>query len=361
MLNYLWLALVTLAVLIGGATGRLREVTEGAFQMADMAVMKIALPLAGIMALWLGVMRLAEQSGLVQKLAAALRPLMSRLFPDVPADHPAMGSMVMNMAANMLGLSNAATPLGLRAMRDLESLNKNPGTATNAMCTFLAINTSSIQLIPTTAIAILAAQHSKDPTAIVGTAFLATICSTVAGVAAVKWMQNWRIFRIRAEDAPASPVAPANTSASTDAESALPFEPAPLTTWGRAALGLMFAGFAAVLAWMVVAPVGYHTATAALHAQIFPTHVPLPPWEDTSAQNIALRTVGCRKTSCSVLLTLTAVAAPAGLTTRRAFPITALPPLTPAAMAFCSVGTESALAVLIAIDSYSFRIKPACS
>lgn len=292
MLNYLWLSLVLLAAIIGAATGRISEVTAGAFQMADTAVMKIALPLVGIMALWLGLMRLAERSGLVQQLARALRPIMRRLFPDVPVEHPAMGSMVMNMAANMLGLSNAATPLGLRAMRDLESLNKNPGTATNAMCTFLAINTSSIQLIPTTAIAILAAQHSKDPTAIVGTAFLATICSTVAGVAAVKWMQNWRIFRIRAEDAPASPVAPANTSASTDAESALPFEPAPLTTWGRAALGLMFAGFAAVLAWMVVAPVGYHTATAALHAQIFPTHVPLPPWEDTSAQNIALRTVG---------------------------------------------------------------------
>ena len=196
MLNYLWLALVTLAVLIGGATGRLREVTEGAFQMADMAVMKIALPLAGIMALWLGVMRLAEQSGLVQKLAAALRPLMSRLFPDVPADHPAMGSMVMNMAANMLGLANAATPLGLRAMRDLETLNRTPGTATNAMCTFLAINTSSIQLLPTTAIAILASQHAQDPTAIVGTAFLATICSTVAGVVAVKAMQNWPMFRV---------------------------------------------------------------------------------------------------------------------------------------------------------------------
>ncbi len=197
MLNYLWLALVTLAVLIGGATGRLREVTEGAFQMADMAVMKIALPLAGIMALWLGVMRLAEQSGLVQKLAAALRPLMSRLFPDVPADHPAMGSMVMNMAANMLGLANAATPLGLRAMRDLETLNRTPGTATNAMCTFLAINTSSIQLLPTTAIAILASQHAQDPTAIVGTAFLATICSTLAGVVAVKAMQNWPMFRVQ--------------------------------------------------------------------------------------------------------------------------------------------------------------------
>jgi spore maturation protein SpmB len=177
-------------------------------------------------------------------------------------------------------------------MRDLESLNKTPGTATNAMCTFLAINTSSIQLLPTTAIAILAAAHSKDPTAIVGTAFLATICSTIAGVAAVKWMQNWRIFRIRADDTPATAHAPATAAANSEPESVLPFEPSPLTTWGRAALGLMFAGFAAVLAWIVIAPASYHAATTALHTQIFPSHVPLPPWEDTSAQNIALRTIG---------------------------------------------------------------------
>lgn len=291
MLNYLWLALVLLAAVIGAATGRIAEVTAGAFQMADTAVMKIALPLVGIMALWLGLMRLAERSGLVQQLARGLRPIMRRLFPEVPVEHPAMGSMVMNMAANMLGLSNAATPLGLRAMRDLETLNKHPGTATNAMCTFLAINTSSIQLLPTTAIALLAAQQSKDPTAIVGTAFLATVCSTIAGVSAVKWMQNWRIFRIRAEDTPAAH-APASATNTGESDSVLPFEPSPLTTWGRAALGLMFAGFAAVLAWMVIAPASYHAATAALHTQIFPSHVPLPKWEDTSAQNIALRTIG---------------------------------------------------------------------
>src|SRR5436190_229489 len=129
------------------------------------------------MALWLGVMRLAERAGLVQKIARALRPIMRRLFPDVPGEHPAMGAMLMNMAANMLGLGNAATPLGLRAMRDLESLNPHPGTATNAMCTFLAINTASVQLIPTTAIAILVAAGSTRPTAIVGTALLATLCA----------------------------------------------------------------------------------------------------------------------------------------------------------------------------------------
>ncbi|MFM7751170.1 MAG: nucleoside recognition domain-containing protein, partial [Opitutaceae bacterium] len=148
MLNGLWLGMVVVAVLVGAAAGRLREVTDGAFAMADLAVMKIALPLAGVMALWLGLMRLAERSGLVQVIAGGLRPVLRRLFPEVPENHPAMGAMVMNLAANMLGLANAATPLGLRAMRHLEALNPRPGTATNAMCTFLAINTSSIQLIP---------------------------------------------------------------------------------------------------------------------------------------------------------------------------------------------------------------------
>ena len=290
MLNYLWLALVTLAVLIGGATGRLADVTSGAFQMADTAVMKIALPLAGIMALWLGVMRLAERSGLVQQLARALRAPMRWLFPEVPADHPAMGSMLMNMAANMLGLANAATPLGLRAMRDLESLNKFPGTATNAMCTFLAINTSSIQLLPTTAIAILAAQHSKDPTAIVGTALLATICSTVAGIAAVKWLQRWPLFRIQPAAAGTAAAGSAAPAPAPDTESLA--EPAPLTRWGRAALGLLLAVFAALFLWIVAAPAGYHSATAALHARIFPVQVALPAWEDVSAQHIALRAIG---------------------------------------------------------------------
>src|SRR6185295_6128345 len=153
---------------------------------AKFAVVDTALPLVGIMALWLGIMRLAERAGLVALLARLLRPVMRWLFPDVPPEHPAMGSMLLNIAANMLGLGNAATPLGLRAMRDLESLNPRPGTATNAMCTFLAINTSSVQLIPVTAIGILAANQSTNPTAIVGTAIMASACAAVAGIALAK-------------------------------------------------------------------------------------------------------------------------------------------------------------------------------
>lgn len=199
MLNYIWLALVLLAVAIGGWNDRFKDVTEGALDGAKTAV-TIALGLIGIMALWLGVMRLAEKAGLVQRIARGLRPIMRRLFPDVPSEHPAMGSMVMNMSANMLGLGNAATPLGLRAMRDLESLNPRPGVATNAMCTFLAINTSSVQLIPATAIAILAASGSTRPTAIVGTALLATLCAASVAIISVKLLEKLPIFRISPPD-----------------------------------------------------------------------------------------------------------------------------------------------------------------
>src|SRR6266702_4336663 len=186
MLNYIWLGLIVAAVIIGGCTDNLKAVADKSLEMAEFAVMKTALPLVGIMALWLGIMRLAERSGLVPLLARALQPLMRRLFPDVPPHHPAMGSMLMNMAASMLGLGNAATPLGLRAMKDLETLNPRPGTATNAMCTFLAINTSSIQLIPVTAIAILAANRSTNPTAIVGTSIMATACAAISAIAMAK-------------------------------------------------------------------------------------------------------------------------------------------------------------------------------
>ena len=199
MLNYIWLALVVLAVAIGGWNDRLNEVTAGAFDGAKTAV-TIALGLIGVMALWLGVMRLAERAGLVQRIARGLRPIMRRLFPDVPPEHPAMGSMLMNMAANMLGLGNAATPLGLRAMRDLETLNPRPGVASNAMCTFLAINTASVQLIPATAIALLAAAGSMRPTAIVGTALLATLCAATVAITSAKILEKLPFFRLREQD-----------------------------------------------------------------------------------------------------------------------------------------------------------------
>ena len=196
MLNYIWLGLMVAAVLIGAANDSLDAVGKAAFERAEYAVMKLALPLAGVMALWLGIMRLAEKAGLIQVLARAMRPVMRKLFPDVPPEHPAMGSMLMNMAANILGLSNAATPMGIRAMKDLETLNPRPGIASNAMCTFLAINTSSIQLIPATAVAVLAVAHATNAFAIVGTAIMATICSTIAGITSVKLLEKLPGYRL---------------------------------------------------------------------------------------------------------------------------------------------------------------------
>jgi spore maturation protein A len=151
------------------------------------------------MALWLGIMKIAEDSGLMALAAKALAPILKKLFPDVPADHPAMASMTMNIAANMLGLSNAATPLGLKAMEDLEKLNPQPGTATNAMCTFLTINTAGLQLVPATMIGILASAGSKDPTAIIGTTIAATCTALIAGISAVKLLEKLPIFSIKRE------------------------------------------------------------------------------------------------------------------------------------------------------------------
>lgn len=242
MLNWIWLTFLLVAVLVGGFGGRLPEMTKGAFETAESAVMKIALPLVGIMAIWLGIMRLAERSGLVQIIARALRPLMRALFPDVPPDHPAMGSMVMNMAANMLGLGNAATPLGLRAMADLETLNRQPGVATNAMCTFLAINTASIQLIPTTAIGLLAVAGSQNPTAIVTTAFLATCCAATSGVISAKLLEKLPMFRLA--ETPAIPVdSIARPTAAREELAVEKIEARPLTAASRYFLTLFAACF----------------------------------------------------------------------------------------------------------------------
>ena len=195
MLNLIWLGLLLFGVLVAGITGQFAAINQGALNAAKSAVMDVALPLCGAMTLWLGMVRLAEKAGLIQQIARFIRPILIRLFSDVPPDHPAMGSIVMNMAANMLGVSNAATPLGLRAMSQLNELNTKQGVATNAMCTFLAINTSSIQLVPATAINILAINGSKNPTGIVGSTLIATFIATVSAIVTVKLLQGLGPFR----------------------------------------------------------------------------------------------------------------------------------------------------------------------
>lgn len=172
----------------------LRKVTNAAFDMAGTAV-NIALGLIGIMALWLGVMRVAEEAGLIAVLARSVRPVMKRLFPSIPSDHPAVGSMIMNISANMLGLGNAATPFGLKAMEELNKLNDKSGVASDAMVTFLALNTSCVTLIPATAIAIRAASGSSDPAAIIGTTFLASLTATICAVILSRLLGKLRMFR----------------------------------------------------------------------------------------------------------------------------------------------------------------------
>jgi spore maturation protein A len=196
MLNYIWFGMMAIAVVVGIFTGRIDAVTEAAIDMARVSV-EIAIGLIGIMALWLGIMKIAEESGLIRIIARGLKPITIRLFPDVPADHPAIGSIVLNMSANLLGLGNAATPLGLKAMEELQELNENKETATNAMVMFLAINTSSVQLIlPATVVALMGATASE----IFITTILATSCSTVAAIAAVKFLERRKRFAIPAGD-----------------------------------------------------------------------------------------------------------------------------------------------------------------
>lgn len=192
MLNYIWFGMMAIAVVVGVFTGRIDAVTEAAIDMAKTAV-EISIGLIGIMALWLGVMKIAEESGLIRIIARALRPIMVRLFPDVPADHPAMGSIVLNMSANMLGLGNAATPLGLKAMEELQELNPDKETASNAMVMFLAINTSSVQLIlPATVVALMGAVSSQ----VFITTILATLCSTTAAIITVKLLEKSKRFAV---------------------------------------------------------------------------------------------------------------------------------------------------------------------
>jgi len=152
---------------------------------------ELALGLIGVMALFLGLMKVAEEGGLLTILARLIRPLMVRLFPDVPAEHPAMGAMILNISANALGLGNAATPFGIRAMQELDRLNPRPGTATDSMVLFLAINTSSVTLLPTGVIALRAAAGSADPAGILPTTLFATLCSTAVAIGAALFFRRF--------------------------------------------------------------------------------------------------------------------------------------------------------------------------
>jgi spore maturation protein A len=191
MLNYIWFALMAIALVVAIFTGSAPAVTKGAVDSAKTAV-EISLGLIGIMTLWLGIMRVAEAAGLISMLGRMLRPFSRLLFPSIPPDHPAIGAMIMNIAANMLGLSNAATPFGIKAMEELQTINEgDQETASDDMVTFMTLNTAGIQFIPATMIGVLSAAGSKNPTAIIATTVIATLCGATAAVTTAKILQRF--------------------------------------------------------------------------------------------------------------------------------------------------------------------------
>ncbi len=195
MLNAIFVGLIVISVLTGAFTGRMPEVMNASIESAKTAV-SVALGLLGMMVLWLGLMRVLRDAGMMDALARGLAPLMRRLFPDVPADHPALGAMIMNIAANMLGLGNAATPFGLKTMQELERLNSRPGVATNAMGLFLAINTSGVAVMPLGVIAVRASMGSSDAAGIFVPSVLATMASTFAAVVVAKILERRPRFAV---------------------------------------------------------------------------------------------------------------------------------------------------------------------
>jgi spore maturation protein SpmA len=173
-----------------GSAAPMEVLTKAIFDSASASV-ELAISLIGVMALFLGLMKIAEEGGLLVMIARLIRPLMSWLFPEVPRDHPATGAIVLNFSANLMGLGNAATPFGVRAMQELEKLNPRPGTATNAMVLFVAVNTAGITLAPTSVIALRAAAGSANPAGILPTTLFASFCATLFTVLAVKAYQRF--------------------------------------------------------------------------------------------------------------------------------------------------------------------------
>ncbi len=222
MLNHIWFWMIMLSLFVAAGTDIYNEITapppmetageelslnkrtklgqlsDAALEAAQTGV-NISLGLIGIMALWLGIMKIAEEAGFIKILARLVAPITRRLFPEIPEDHPSIGAMLMNIAANMLGLSNAATPLGLKAMEELQKLNPDKETASNSMITFLVINTSAITLIPASAIAIRASLGSVNPQQIIVPSIIAATMATIVGLTTVKLIQKFEKRKNRTE------------------------------------------------------------------------------------------------------------------------------------------------------------------
>jgi spore maturation protein SpmA len=241
LLNAIWLGLILASVVCAAFTGRMEATKLAAFDGAKSGV-TIVLDLVGAMVLFLGLMRVAQDGGLLRAVARALAPLLRRLFPDVPPEHPAMGAMIMNLASNVLGLGNAATPFGLKAMVELGRLNRTPGAASDSMALFLAINATSVSLFPTGVIAIRAGMGSTMPDAVWGPTLLATSASTLTAVAMCFALRRLPVFAPRALDPDEAPAATAGAAAGE--LPALPARPGPMTRGAR----VVIVAFVALLA-----------------------------------------------------------------------------------------------------------------
>lgn len=181
MINNIWFYMIVLSIIFGIINGNVKEITEGVIDASIQSV-QLCINFVGIWALWLGLMEIVQKSRLLDKLSKYLYPILKELFPDIPKGHPAYGAISLNMSANLLGIGNAATPFGIKAMKEMQKLNISSEKASDSMCMFLVINTSSIQLIPTTVIALRHSLGSSNSTAIIITSIIATSVSTIVGI-----------------------------------------------------------------------------------------------------------------------------------------------------------------------------------
>ncbi|MDM5187761.1 spore maturation protein SpmA [Bacillus sp. DX4.1] len=181
MVNLVWVAMALIGIVYAMVNGTMEEVNKAVFEGSKDAV-TICIGLISVLVFWLGLMKIAEEAGLLKKLVAFFMPVVKRLFPEVPKDHPSMGFILSNMMANFFGLGNAATPLGIKAMEQLKELNGGKDSASRSMVTFLALNTSAITLIPTTVISIRMTYESANPTEIVGVTFIAQLLSMIGAI-----------------------------------------------------------------------------------------------------------------------------------------------------------------------------------
>lgn len=190
MLNYLWGSMILIGIMVAVFTGRVPDITNSALLSSKEAI-QICLELMGVLCMWSGLMNIAEKAGLVSSLSRKMMPLLKYLFPDIPLKSQAFNYIATNMIANLLGLGWAATPAGLKAMEEMQKLNKNKNTATKSMCMFMVINMSSLQLITVNILSYRAKYGSLNPSEIIGPGILATIVSTIVGVTFVKIIERW--------------------------------------------------------------------------------------------------------------------------------------------------------------------------